>query len=62
MIKFIASLLGLSSLSLYAAPSSDLWDFWQASNEENTTQFNHSQWQTFRSLHQVIFEHSNVYA
>lgn len=48
MIKFIASLLvWLSSFSLYAAPSSDLWIFWQASDNSNAAQFDHSKWQTF---------------
>ncbi|MFM2590960.1 DUF547 domain-containing protein [Vibrio sp. TBV020] len=47
MIRIIALLLTLTSFHLFAVPKSELWAFWQQSNQENTTTISHQDWQNF---------------
>lgn len=66
-MKFLLSLLSLSwSLSISAAPKSELWDFWNKSNEANTQEVSHQAWQQLldRYLSQqgmhTLFDYANV--
>lgn len=66
-MKFLLSLLSLSwSLSISAAPKSELWDFWNQSNEANTQEVSHQAWQQLldRYLSQqgmhTLFDYANV--
>ncbi len=43
--KLLLCLLLLTPLSAYAAPKSDLWDFWSDHNAQSTQKVDHSQWQ-----------------
>lgn len=52
MAKYLlptALILTISSpvLSLWAAPASELWPYWQSYNAQNTAHINHSGWQNF---------------
>ncbi|WP_217543332.1 DUF547 domain-containing protein [Vibrio metschnikovii] len=66
-MKFLLSLLSLFwSLSISAAPKSELWDFWNQSNEANTQEVSHQAWQQLldRYLSQqgmhTLFDYANV--
>ena len=41
----ISSLLLLFSFNTFAAPKSELWDYWDVSNEKNATTISHQYWQ-----------------
>lgn len=45
MKTLISSLLLLFSFNTFAAPKSELWDYWDASNEKNATTISHQYWQ-----------------
>ncbi|ACH64848.1 MULTISPECIES: DUF547 domain-containing protein [Aliivibrio] len=45
MKTFISSLLLLFSFNTFAAPKSELWSYWNVSNEKNATTISHQYWQ-----------------
>ncbi|MDC5807779.1 DUF547 domain-containing protein [Vibrio europaeus] len=47
MIRIITLLLTLISFHSFAAPKSELWSFWQQSNQSDTTAISHQDWQSF---------------
>ncbi|WP_394128110.1 DUF547 domain-containing protein [Vibrio hepatarius] len=47
MIRIVTLLLTLLSLHAFAAPKSELWPYWQQSNQSNTTTISHQEWQSF---------------
>ncbi|WP_425666092.1 DUF547 domain-containing protein [Vibrio tubiashii] len=47
MMRIITLLLTLISFHSLAAPKSELWSFWQQSNQSNTTAISHQDWQSF---------------
>lgn len=47
MIRIVSLLLTLFSLHAFAAPKSDLWPYWQQSNQSNTATISHQEWQSF---------------
>lgn len=49
MKKILIVILIMSSLSIYSAPKSDLWNYWQKSDNTNNTKINHDQWSVFLS-------------
>ncbi|USD40793.1 DUF547 domain-containing protein [Vibrio sp. SCSIO 43135] len=56
----------LLSFSTYAAPKSELWPYWNTSNESNTVQVNHQAWQALLDTYLVVdgentlFKYSSV--
>lgn len=47
MIRIVTLLLTLFSLHAFAAPKSELWPYWQQSNQGNTATISHQEWQSF---------------
>lgn len=47
MIRIAALLLTLVSFQVFSAPKSELWPFWQQSNEANPAVISHNIWQSF---------------
>jgi hypothetical protein len=63
---FISSLLLLFSFNSFAAPKSELWDYWNISNENNPTTISHQYWQQTLDKYVVaegeytLFDYANV--
>ncbi|WP_375752444.1 DUF547 domain-containing protein [Vibrio sp. HN007] len=54
-MKFIFTLLiSLISFSSFSAPKSELWAYWNTSNEANSKQISHADWQGFLDSYLVI--------
>ncbi|WP_435532836.1 DUF547 domain-containing protein [Vibrio hippocampi] len=54
MIGFTLLVTLFTSLSTFAAPKSELWSYWQASNENSTQTVSHQEWQNFLDQYLVI--------
>ena len=56
----------LFSFNTFAAPKSELWDYWDASNEKNATTISHQYWQQTLDKYLVIkgeftlFDYANI--
>ena len=54
----MSTILLLASGPVLAAPASDLWPFWQQSDETNDQAVDHTLWQTFLDAH--LSEHDDA--
>ena len=54
MKQLFILLLSLFSFSVFSAPKSELWPYWESSNEQNKTVIDHSLWQKFLDLYLVM--------
>ncbi|RXJ73381.1 hypothetical protein CS022_09985 [Veronia nyctiphanis] len=66
-LRYFGGLLILVFASVaHAAPKSDLWPFWNSSDEANTSQISHTNWQTLLDTYLVqdgeytLFQYRNV--
>jgi len=68
MKRFITFILLVFSSQLIAAPKSDLWPFWNISNEANTSSISHQKWQEILDQYldpqgeYTLFKYSDVSA
>jgi len=53
MTRLFVLLLSLISGLAYSAPESDLWPFWNKSNEQNSQTVSHQKWQSFLDTYLV---------
>lgn len=62
----ISSLLLLFSFNTFAAPKSELWDYWNVSNEKNATTISHQYWQQTLDKYLItqgeytLFDYANI--
>ncbi|EEX93311.1 hypothetical protein VIOR3934_16596 [Vibrio orientalis CIP 102891 = ATCC 33934] len=54
MIRTVTLLLTLFSFNTFAAPKSELWPYWQQSNQSSTATISHQEWQSFLDNYLVI--------
>lgn len=54
MIRTVTLLLTLFSFNTFAAPKSELWPYWQQSNQSSTATISHQKWQSFLDSYLVI--------
>ncbi|MGR6841228.1 DUF547 domain-containing protein [Aliivibrio wodanis] len=66
MKTLISSLLLLFSFNAFSAPKSELWDYWDVSNEKNATTISHQYWQQTLDKYLVtkgeftLFDYENI--
>ncbi|MGR5119526.1 DUF547 domain-containing protein [Vibrio astriarenae] len=54
MLRLLTLLTTLISFATFSAPESELWQYWNRSNEENTQTIAHQSWQTFIDMYVVV--------
>ncbi|MGX1925919.1 DUF547 domain-containing protein [Vibrio sp. NH-7] len=47
MVRIVTLFLTLVSFHVFSAPKSELWPFWQQSDQSNPATISHAKWQTF---------------
>lgn len=61
-MKYLLTLcLTLGSTNVFSAPKSQLWDYWNSSNEENTQAISHQIWQTTLDTYLIQENHNNLF-
>ncbi|WP_281630574.1 DUF547 domain-containing protein [Vibrio sp. St2] len=66
MRLFLAFIAALISFHAYSAPKSELWPYWNTSNESNTTKVDHQPWQQILDKYLItegeytLFKYSSV--
>ncbi|CAM4422875.1 DUF547 domain-containing protein [Vibrio agarivorans] len=54
MLRLLTLLTTLISFATFSAPKSELWQYWDRSNEESTQTIAHQSWQTFIDKYVVV--------
>lgn len=58
----LALIFTLFSINSFAAPKSELWDFWAKSNESNSNTISHESWQLLLDSYLVVQEQNTLFA
>ena len=60
MKPLLTLLLSIFSLSAFSAPKSELWPYWEASNEQSQIIIDHSLWQKFLDQYLVVEDENTL--
>ncbi|WP_076589934.1 DUF547 domain-containing protein [Vibrio ostreicida] len=61
MNKFFSAIIAIFTFNAVAAPESDLWSYWNTSNEQNSQVISHNSWQTILDRYLVAQEENTLF-